>query len=55
MDEESFRTSFKKRYEESFSVENTIRDSSSSFSERSDSKSNQNMNILNSIYREEEA
>lgn len=39
MDEESIRQSFKKRYEESFSVENTVRDSSSSFSEKSESKS----------------
>ena len=39
MGEEEFRKNFKRREEESFSIENTIRDSSSSFSERSDSKS----------------
>lgn len=46
-DDESVRH-FKKRAEESFSIEYTSRreDSSESFSERSDSKSHKNMNIL---------
>jgi hypothetical protein len=52
MDEESFSKSLKKRYEESVSVSNTVRDSSSSFSEKSESKSSQQ--ILPGEYREEE-
>lgn len=53
VDSESFRKSFKKKFEESFSVSHTVRDSSSSFSERSDSKSSRNI-ILPMVYQEEE-
>lgn len=51
MDSESLRRSFKKKFEESF-VSNTVRNSSSSFSERSDSRSSHNI-IIPQVYKEE--